>query len=509
MAQPPLYCHHRLGNRAGDDPYDDAFSPAARSGARACSGRCRPGSRAQEVAPAHGVAMYGDLKYGPDFEHFDYVNPNAPKGGTVTFSAVGTLRQLQSLHHQGARRRPGSRLLFESLTTQSQDEPFSEYGLLAESIEMPEDRSWVAFTLQARGALARRQAGHGRGRDLEPRDAAGQGRALLSVLLQEREVGRAGGRTPRQVHLRSDHQSRAAADHRPAADPAQALLREAASSTGRRWSRRSAAGLIGSSRSSRAGPSSTSGWRTTGAPILPVNRGSNNFDKVRYEYYRDANVALEAFKAGAYDFRLENTSKFWATAYTGPMFDAGWIRRRRSRTSSAPACRGSRSTRGARCSRIRGCARRWPMRSTSSGPIAPSCTASTSARESYFSNTELAPGPAERGRARRCSSRFATSCPRRCSRRFTKRRRPKARAASGKICARRWPAARGRLEVEGGSLVNAEGQPFRFEILLNGPSFERNTLPFVQNLERLGIEARCAPSIRRSTRSAWTRSTST
>ena len=102
---------------------------------------------AQEVPPAHGVAMHGDLKYGPDFQHFDYVNPNAPKGGTVTFSAVGSFDSFNPYIIKGEPA-VGITLLYESLTTQSLDEPFSEYGLLAESIEMPEDRSWVAFTLR-------------------------------------------------------------------------------------------------------------------------------------------------------------------------------------------------------------------------------------------------------------------------------------------------------------------------------------------------------------------------
>ena len=85
---------------------------------------------AQEVAPAHGIAMHGDLKYGADFEHFDYVNPNAPKGGTVTFSVIGTFDSFNPYIIKG-QAAAGITSLFESLTTQSLDEPFSEYGLLA------------------------------------------------------------------------------------------------------------------------------------------------------------------------------------------------------------------------------------------------------------------------------------------------------------------------------------------------------------------------------------------
>ena len=103
--------------------------------------------QAQDAVPAHGMAMHGDLKYAPDFEHFDYVNPNASKGGTVTFSVIGTFDSFNPYIIKG-NPAAGVASLYESLTTQSLDEPFSEYGLLAESVEMPEDRSWVAFTLR-------------------------------------------------------------------------------------------------------------------------------------------------------------------------------------------------------------------------------------------------------------------------------------------------------------------------------------------------------------------------
>ena len=103
---------------------------------------------AEEAPPAmHGASMYGDLKYGPEFTHFDYANPNAPKGGTLVLSAVGTFDSLNPYILKGTPA-AGVGLIFETLTTESADEPFSEYGLIAESIQIPEDRSWVIFTLR-------------------------------------------------------------------------------------------------------------------------------------------------------------------------------------------------------------------------------------------------------------------------------------------------------------------------------------------------------------------------
>ena len=95
----------------------------------------------------HAFSLHGDVKYGQGFKHFDYVNPNAPKGGTVRLATVGTYDSLNPFILKGVPA-AGIGFLFDTLTEQSADEPFTEYGLLAETIEIPEDRSWVAYTLR-------------------------------------------------------------------------------------------------------------------------------------------------------------------------------------------------------------------------------------------------------------------------------------------------------------------------------------------------------------------------
>ena len=102
---------------------------------------------AEEVHPVHGVAMHGSPALPPDFAHLPYADPNAPKGGRLTLAAIGTFDNLNPFILKG-NDAAGSGLPFESLTVQNLDEAFSEYGLLAETIEMPADRSWVAFTLR-------------------------------------------------------------------------------------------------------------------------------------------------------------------------------------------------------------------------------------------------------------------------------------------------------------------------------------------------------------------------
>ena len=104
-------------------------------------------AHAAEVSSSHGVSMHGDLKYPESFKHFKYVNPNAPKGGTVRLGAQGTFDTFNSFIIKG-NPAAGLGFMYDTLMASSSDEAFSQYGLLAEKMHMPEDRSWVAFTLR-------------------------------------------------------------------------------------------------------------------------------------------------------------------------------------------------------------------------------------------------------------------------------------------------------------------------------------------------------------------------
>jgi len=109
-----------------------------------------PFATAAETAPAgprHGLSMFGDLKYGPDFKHFDYVNPDAPKGGNVTRAAIGSFDNLNPYILKGIPAE-GLGLTADTLLRSSDDEAFAEYGLIAESVEIAPDRDAVTFTLR-------------------------------------------------------------------------------------------------------------------------------------------------------------------------------------------------------------------------------------------------------------------------------------------------------------------------------------------------------------------------
>jgi microcin C transport system substrate-binding protein len=100
-----------------------------------------------EVTARHGMSMHGDLKYGPGFKHFEYANPAATKGGDVRLAAIGTFDNLNPFILRGVAA-AGLGGTFDTLMAGSLDEAFSQYGLIAETIEVPADRSWVAFTLR-------------------------------------------------------------------------------------------------------------------------------------------------------------------------------------------------------------------------------------------------------------------------------------------------------------------------------------------------------------------------
>ena len=102
-------------------------------------------AQGETVFKAHAIAMHGEPKYGPDFPHFDYVNPYAPRGGSLRTGARGTFDSFHPFIPKGNAASTGS---VETLLTSSADEPFTEYGLIAETIEWPEDRSWVIFNLR-------------------------------------------------------------------------------------------------------------------------------------------------------------------------------------------------------------------------------------------------------------------------------------------------------------------------------------------------------------------------
>jgi microcin C transport system substrate-binding protein len=444
----------------------------------------------EAVEPRHGMAMYDDLKYGPGFEHFDYVEPDAPVGGTATFSAVGSFDTLNPFIIKGTPA-AGVGLLYETLTVQSYDEPFSRYGLLAESIEMPEDRSWVSFTL-------RPEARFHDGSPVTVEDVIwsfdtlkeeGQplyryyyANVVAAEKTGEREVTfRFDGGTNRELPLIISELPVLPKHYFDEVEFNKTTLKPPVGSGPYQIERLDA----GQSITYKRNPDYW-GWH------LPVNAGRYNFERIVYDYYRDTNVALEAFKAGAYDFRLENTAKLWATAYTGEPFDKGRIVKEELPDQSDTRMQGFIfNTRREifKDPKVRQALAyafdfEWTNENLFYGAY--------ERIDSYFSgSSELAssglPSEAELALLEPLRDQIPEQV-------FTETYQPPSTAQPGGLRANLRTALELLNEagwvIENGRLVNQQtGRPMTFEILLVNPEFERITLPFVKNLERLGVQA--------------------
>jgi microcin C transport system substrate-binding protein len=443
---------------------------------------------ADAAAPAHGVAMHGEPLYGPGFTHFAYVDPDAPKGGNLTMAGNGSFDSLNPFIIRGTPA-TGLGLVFETLTQQSNDEPFSEYGLLAETIEIPEDRSWVAYVL-------RPEARWHDGKPVTVEDVifsfdtlkakgAPFYRAYYANVVEAVQDG------DRRVKFVFD----GTANRELPLIVGQMPVLPKHYWEGREFDRTTLEPPLGSGpyrvRSVDAGRSIAyervvDYW---GAEI-PVNNGRNNFDEVRYEYYRDPNVALEAFKAGRFDLRVEISSRFWATGYQSPALEKGLITKLEIPTEGGNGMQAF--VYNTRREKFQDPLVRqalgyafdfeWTNKTLFYGQYART--------RSFFSNSELAaqgsPGPGELALLEPHRGRLPPEV-------FGEPYQPPVTDGSGNNRDNLRKAVellkQAGYEVRGGKLVDAEtGEPFTFEILLvQGDLFGRIVGPFAKSLERLGI----------------------
>lgn len=449
--------------------------------------------RAQDAAAAaNGIAMHGDLKYGPDFTHFDYVDPDAPKGGTLSLSTIGTFDSMNPFILRGTPA-AGLGLAFETLTMQSFDEPFSEYGLIARTIEMADDRSSVSYELHP-------DARWHDGTPITPADvifsfetlkAKGHPRyrAYYANVAKAEQTGERrvtftfdGSGTNRELPLIIGQLSIIPKHYYEGRDFEKVGLDVPIGSGPYRM------------KSFVPGRSTVSERVTDywGAD-LPVNKGRNNFDIVRYEYFRDADVALEAFKAGQYDLRMENSAKRWATGYTGPAIERGLIKVEKVKIEPPARMQGfifnlrRELFRDRRVREAIGYAFdfEWTNRTLMYDQYV-RLTSYFHGEPSLMAKGE--PSPAELALLEPWRGKVWPEV-------FGPPPVPPKTDGSGNIRDNLRQALRllreAGWEVKDGKLTEtATGRAMAFEILGDDPSDERIAGPFVQNLKRLGIDAR-------------------
>ena len=443
---------------------------------------------------SHGLSIFGELKYGPDFQHFDYVNPEAPKGGAVRLGHAGSFDNLNPLIVKGTdlRGMGGSAMLLpvESLMVSAQDEPDSMYGLVAEAVELAEDRSWVEFTLRS-------EARWHDGSPITADDVV----FSFETLVAEGEPGyRLAYRDVERVEALAIDRVRftftaGATRDLPNLVAGMPILSNAYY-TANAFNETTLDPPMGSGpyRFGRVDQGRVLVYERVKdywARELPVNRGRYNFDTIRYDFYRDRTIEFEAFKAGEYDFREEFTSKTWATGYDSPAVRDGLIRRETLPDESPSGTQAFfLNTRLAKFAdrRVREALDyafdfEWTNENLFFGLY--------DRTTSMFENSDLrARGPISDAE-RALLEPFRAELPEEV---FGDAYAPPATDGSGNIRAGLMHA-RALLDQAGwtvaeGRLVDASGTQMAIEFMIDTPLFERIIAPYVANLGRLGIDAR-------------------
>lgn len=467
------------------------FHPAA---LLACAALCIPATATATdpgVNVSHAIAMHGSPKYPANFTHLGYANPSAPKGGRIRLAAVnaGGFDSLNPWIPKGVPA-AGISMIYDTLVEGSLDEPFSEYGLLAEKMEWPQDRSWIVFHL-------RPQAKFNDGHPVTAEDV----QYTFDLLTRKgsplwrfyyRDVKKVEALDARRVKF-----SFASGDNRELA----LIVGQMPVLPKHVWEKRdfSAANLdvpTGSGpyrvKSVQAGRSIVyERVRDYWGKDLPLNRGRYNFDEIEYDYYRDDTVALEALKAGEYDLRVESSAKNWATAYNTPAVQQKLLLRNDFLVKMPAGMQGFfLNTRRDvfRDRRVRQALNyafdfEWANKNLMYGAY--------TRTDSYFENSELAssglPGAAELKLLEPYRKQLP---PELFSKPFvlpktdgSGNNRSQIREATRLLAEAGW-------NVRDGKLVDKGGRQMSFEILIDNPLFEPHTQSFVQNLKKLGIDAR-------------------
>ncbi len=441
-----------------------------------------------EAAPQHALTLYGEQpKYPSDFSHFEYVNPDAPKGGTLRQAGFGSFDSLNPFINKGVAA-DDIGLVYDTLTTNSLDEPFTVYGLLAEKIEKGPNNEWVRFYL-------RPEAKFHDGEPVEAEDVVFTFETLISKGAPHyrgyyADVEKAVIEGPRRVRFDFKHagnrelplilgQLPVLPKHWWADKDFASGSMEAPLGSGPYRIERAEAGR--SVRYARV----EDYWGKN----LAVNRGFYNFDHVNIDYYRDNTVALQAFKAGHFDYWLETSAKNWATAYDIEAVKDGRILKEEIANHNPQGMQGFIfNTRRDRLQdpRVREALAllfdfEWTNRQLFNGAY--------SRTTSYFDNSELASSGLPSEQELSILEPLRGKIPDQV---FEKPFELPQTNADGIIRAQQRRAyellTAAGWKIENDQMVDAKGKPVKLEFLIVQADFERVLLPYKRNLASLGID---------------------
>tara|TARA_B100001123_G_scaffold262039_1_gene291871 strand:+ start:232 stop:2025 length:1794 start_codon:yes stop_codon:yes gene_type:complete len=441
-----------------------------------------------EQQSRHAFAMHGAPKYKESFDYFDYVNPDAPKGGKLVNEAMGTYDSFNSFILKGVKA-AGLGLIYDPLMVGSADEAFTNYGLIAQSIIVPKDRSWVSFNLNPKARW------HD-GKPITADDVIWTFNTLItkghpSYRIYYRDVKKVEQTGERQITFRFG----GAANRELPLILGQMIVLPKHYWEKKDFKKTTLQPPLGSGayriKEFEAGRSiSYERIKNYWALDLPVNKGQSNFEVISYEYYRDRDVATEAFKSGAFDLRAENQSKRWATAYDFPAFEEGKVKKLLIPHERPTGMQGFIfNTRRSffEDSRVRLAINySWDFEWTNRTLMYNAYKRTNS----FFSNSELSSeGGLPEGEELEILEKYREKLAKEV---FIKSYRAPQTDGSGNNRKNLRVALKllreAGWDVVDGQLKNKKGQPFEFELLIAYPSIERLALPLKQNLKRLGIK---------------------
>lgn len=443
-------------------------------------------------ADGHGIAMYGEPALPPDFVSLPYANPDAPKGGRIVFGESGSFDSLNPFIVNGIAPAGLSALTVETLLGRSYDEPFTLYGLLAESVETDEARSWVEFTLREGARFSDGSpvtvedviwSFEKLGTEGQPRYAGAWAKIAKSEVTGERSVRFTFNTVDRELPL--------ILGLRPILKKSQWQGKDFTAST-LEAPIGSGPYVVGAFEPGRyiTYRKNPDWW---GAD-LPFNRGMHNFDEVRYDYFGDAGVVFEAFKAGEITSWREANPVKWASVYDFPAVASGDVVK-----SEIPHARPS-GIEGFVFNTRRPMFQDWRVREalitafnfelvnqTLNGGALPRIS-------SYFGNSSLGmtPGAPAEGRVAELLAPFKAELLPGALEGYalpvsdgSEANRKGIRAATALLEEAGWT-------VQDGVLKNAAGEPFAFEILITNGADDiiGAATIYVESLKRLGIDAR-------------------
>jgi len=440
---------------------------------------------------SHAIAMHGEPKYDQNFISVEYVSNNAEKGGNIVRSAIGTYDTFNPFTLKGTSA-AGIGLLYESLTVGSSDEAFTEYGLLAKSIEWPDDRSWVTFTL-------RDEAKWHDGKKITSDDVVW----TFNTLMEK-------GHPFYKYYYGDVSEVIKITENKVKFEFSTNTNKELVLIVGQLpvlpkhyWENKNFEETtldvpIGSGpykvKSFDAGRSITYeldmdywGFENN---IVPIKVGKDNMGSIRYDYYKDRGVEREAFKSGEIDFFSENTSKEWATGYDIDAVTEGLIKKELIPHENPQGMQAfAFNTRKDIFAdkRVRKALSfafdfEWTNKNLFYGAY--------KRTDSFFENSELASSGLPSQAELAYLNPYIDQLPKEI---FNEEYSNPKTDGSGFIRNELQEATKLLQEagwkLRDGKLENSSGEPFEFEILLVSPAFERIVLPFIDNLEKLGINA--------------------